>query len=232
MKELLKKYSSEILSGACIILSIFCVVGLNRFKTDLESSPNQISIVYPLQKESKESFSSNDSPIFKKEWIKKKPKKEADPIHKEKLIPTKSTLVHEKPSSSFFSLDINTADADELQKLPGIGPKLSRKIIDFRKSHGSFVSTSDLLQVDGVGQKKLKSWLSLFNPPLRKVKVSVDNKSSKKLDGLAVSKKKKVARSKALVCSNCLAPLMSSNSRTPYFKPYCPSCLHYRGIQK
>lgn len=52
-------------------------------------------------------------------------------------------------------VDINTADADELDALPGIGPVLARRIIDWRTANGPFASPEQLLEVDGIGQATL-----------------------------------------------------------------------------
>ena len=51
-------------------------------------------------------------------------------------------------------IDLNTADADTLQLLRGIGPSLSSAIIDYRQEHGPFQSIEDLLLVPGIGEKK------------------------------------------------------------------------------
>ncbi len=52
-------------------------------------------------------------------------------------------------------ININTADSETLDRLPGIGPSIARRIVDYRKEHGRFKSTSELLQVPGIGEKKL-----------------------------------------------------------------------------
>ena len=52
-------------------------------------------------------------------------------------------------------MDINTASAEELQRLPGVGPKMADKIIDYRMQVGEFRSASDLTNVGGIGEKKL-----------------------------------------------------------------------------
>ena len=52
-------------------------------------------------------------------------------------------------------IPLNTASVDELDTLPGIGPKTARAIVEYRESHGKFTSAEELLQVRGIGRKKL-----------------------------------------------------------------------------
>ncbi len=51
-------------------------------------------------------------------------------------------------------INLNTANAAALDRLPGIGPALAQRIIEYRKEHGKFKNISELLQVSGIGQKK------------------------------------------------------------------------------
>lgn len=48
-------------------------------------------------------------------------------------------------------LDINTATLEQLQALPGVGPVLARRILDYREAHGAFSSVSQLTLVKGIG---------------------------------------------------------------------------------
>ncbi|HPO04183.1 MAG TPA: helix-hairpin-helix domain-containing protein [Bacillota bacterium] len=50
-------------------------------------------------------------------------------------------------------ININTADSAELQKLTGIGPVTAGKIIAYRNEFGSFKTTEELLNVNGIGEK-------------------------------------------------------------------------------
>ena len=52
-------------------------------------------------------------------------------------------------------LDLNSAGATDLDALPGIGPALARRIVDYRQKHGPFKKIDDLLQVSGIGPKLL-----------------------------------------------------------------------------
>ena len=50
-------------------------------------------------------------------------------------------------------VNINTATAEQLELCPGVGPARARRIIEFRKTHGSFDQVEDLVQVSGIGEK-------------------------------------------------------------------------------
>ena len=52
-------------------------------------------------------------------------------------------------------LNLNTATAEQLETLPGIGPDLAQRILDFRAGHGPFKDVEGLLQVKGIGEAKL-----------------------------------------------------------------------------
>ncbi|MFQ5953008.1 MAG: ComEA family DNA-binding protein [Candidatus Omnitrophota bacterium] len=53
-------------------------------------------------------------------------------------------------------VNINTATAEELQTIPGIGEVYALRIIEYRNSRGSFGTESDLLNIEGIGEKKLE----------------------------------------------------------------------------
>lgn len=55
------------------------------------------------------------------------------------------------------AVDINTADAKTLEKLPGIGPAKAQAIVDHRSKNGAFKTVEDLKKVDGIGQKTFDS---------------------------------------------------------------------------
>lgn len=54
-------------------------------------------------------------------------------------------------------VNVNTASASELEKLPGIGPALAERIVSHRQSNGPFESLDDLTDVPGIGRAKLEA---------------------------------------------------------------------------
>lgn len=67
------------------------------------------------------------------------------------------------PASAEFTVDINTAAADELAQLPGLGPTIATRIIAHRETHGPFASPEALLDVPGIGE----ATLAAIRPHLR-----------------------------------------------------------------
>jgi competence protein ComEA len=54
-------------------------------------------------------------------------------------------------------VDLNTATAEQLEALPGVGPATSKAILSYRSSHGRFRSVTELLDVPGIGPAKLEA---------------------------------------------------------------------------
>jgi len=52
-------------------------------------------------------------------------------------------------------ININTATAEELTQLEGIGEVIAGRIVDYRSEHGKFASIEDLMQVKGIGESTL-----------------------------------------------------------------------------
>ena len=62
-----------------------------------------------------------------------------------------------KTSSTGKKINLNKADEDNLQEIPGIGPSMAQKIILYRNENGDFKSIEDLKNVSGIGDKKFDS---------------------------------------------------------------------------
>jgi competence protein ComEA len=56
-----------------------------------------------------------------------------------------------------FVLNLNTATLVELEALPGVGPVLARRIVDFREKKGGFRRVEELLVIPGISEKKWKA---------------------------------------------------------------------------
>lgn len=61
-----------------------------------------------------------------------------------------------------FPIDINRADAEQLTALPGIGEVLAGRIVAYWEENGSFLSTQELQNVEGIGEKRLDAILDLI----------------------------------------------------------------------
>jgi competence protein ComEA len=64
-------------------------------------------------------------------------------------------------------IDLNRASVEDLDAIPGLGPALAQRIVDYRQAHGPFMKIEDLREVSGVGPEnlaKLKPYLGLGGP--------------------------------------------------------------------
>ncbi len=59
-----------------------------------------------------------------------------------------------RPGKEF--VNINTASVDEMVKLPGVGPSTADKIVQYRKDSGGFKNIEELMDVNGIGEKKFE----------------------------------------------------------------------------
>ncbi|MDD7718064.1 MAG: helix-hairpin-helix domain-containing protein [Eubacteriaceae bacterium] len=87
------------------------------------------------------------------------------------IVPDKNELstgsFDEKGSTGLMDnglVNINIADSDGLQEIPGVGPSTAEKILAYRNSNGKFKSKEDLMNVSGIGQKtfdKIKDMITI-----------------------------------------------------------------------
>ena len=93
---------------------------------------------------------------------------EASPAQKNRLESITTSLVAsegqylldpEDPHNAPFNyskLQINSASAELLETIPGIGPALANRIVEFRSKNGDIANFNKLIQVSGVGHGKIK----------------------------------------------------------------------------
>ena len=72
------------------------------------------------------------------------------------LTATRDTVAARRALADTAVLDLNRAGAAELDALPGIGPVLARRIVEFRRQHGPFRRVEELRAVRGVGPRLLE----------------------------------------------------------------------------
>ena len=85
-------------------------------------------------------------------------------------LPTLGEVPHQAASSSLpggtssstSKININTADAQQLESLPGIGPAFAQRIIDYRTSQGRFSNIEDIENVSGIGKKRFEQLKDLI----------------------------------------------------------------------
>ncbi len=61
-------------------------------------------------------------------------------------------------------VNVNSASAEQLVTLPGVGPKLAARIVEYRQKAGGFKSIQEVMNVQGIGEKnfeKLQPYLAL-----------------------------------------------------------------------
>jgi competence protein ComEA len=71
---------------------------------------------------------------------------------------TASTRTEAKPAPA--TINLNTATAAELEKLPGIGQKVAARIVEYRQKNGPFKKVEELMNVQGIGEKSFLQFRS------------------------------------------------------------------------
>jgi competence protein ComEA len=83
------------------------------------------------------------------------------------LLVSGTAMAAGKPAPT-AKVNLNTASVEQLATLPGVGPKLAARIVEYRQKSGTFRSTQELINVKGVGEKsfaKIEPWLSVGEAP-------------------------------------------------------------------
>jgi competence protein ComEA len=81
-----------------------------------------------------------------------------------------SAWAQDKPAEAKAApqmVNLNTAPAEQLERLPGVGPKTAARIIEYRQKNGGFKKIEELMNVRGIGEKaflKMKNQLTVTAP--------------------------------------------------------------------
>lgn len=73
----------------------------------------------------------------------------------------------EAAETKVAAVNLNTASAAQLEAVPGIGPKMALRIVEYRQKNGAFKKIEELMNVKGIGEKsflKLKPHLTIAAP--------------------------------------------------------------------
>ena len=92
-----------------------------------------------------------------------------------------------KKKPPLHPVNLNTANSEQLQEVPGIGPATADKILQARKSYGTFKSVDDLEAIKGIGPKrldKMRRYLTVNAPaPGQNKKAATDAAAPEKKKG-------------------------------------------------
>lgn len=80
---------------------------------------------------------------------------QSDRLTLDELIEKSESL--SRTGGEYLKIDINTATAEELELLPGIGPALAERIVEYRDRFGPFENPKDLMKIKGIGEVKYES---------------------------------------------------------------------------
>ena len=67
-----------------------------------------------------------------------------------------ATAAQQSKAPSADKVNLNTASAEQLETLPGVGPALAKRIIEHRTKAGKFTKIEELLNVKGIGEKNFQ----------------------------------------------------------------------------
>jgi competence protein ComEA len=142
---------------ACSVLSVLSPVHQAPLLTEPMGSPVLASSSYGLQTELLQSVHHQQAEAIPVVVSALSP--EAIQVPKRKHPAKKgkksSTHQHHKKELPKSPVNINNASEAELCKLPGVGVKMAKRIIQYRKEHGAFASIDSFIEVKGIGRKKL-----------------------------------------------------------------------------
>jgi len=77
-------------------------------------------------------------------------------------LQTSSRRIPAAKSLSSQAININSADVNELQRIPGIGPVSAKKIVDHRDRYGPFRRPEEILIIDGISEKRFREFRSFI----------------------------------------------------------------------
>ncbi|WP_420317598.1 ComEA family DNA-binding protein [Ekhidna sp.] len=151
---------------------------ISYFKDQLVITPDSSAIAWI--NEVHNSYSVRQPETYDEEDISEL-KKVVDNTQIKKQYPEKNNIKKNIDNKKSIVLDINTATAGELQKVKGIGPTFSERIIKYRDLLGGFSDTTQLYEVYGLKEPVIKNILRSFKIDAPVVQLNINNDSIKYL---------------------------------------------------
>jgi len=71
-------------------------------------------------------------------------------------ISSVSALAQKSDPATAGKINLNTASAEQLESLPGIGPVTAKRIVDYRAKVGKFKQIEEIINIEGIGEKKFE----------------------------------------------------------------------------
>lgn len=97
--------------------------------------------------------SAQDSPVKQPEEVTALPLAVTDSPEQSPDVSETAAEATDNPEERTGKINLNEANAELLEELPGIGEVLARRILDYREANGSFSAVEELLDIDGIGEK-------------------------------------------------------------------------------
>lgn len=157
LEKLEIKRSERIAMSTLLILLVILSATLTLTEQDANYSEEYYAELEKVFKEKSEQIEQEDQMIM----ARYEPTREvptAMAVRKEEStnpIPTDTTDEDESMEDVPEIININTASNQLLQELPGVGPTYAERIVAWREENGSFTSKDQLMEIKGIGEKRL-----------------------------------------------------------------------------
>ncbi|MFD0704809.1 ComEA family DNA-binding protein [Alloscardovia venturai] len=167
-----KSSLSTVKYSAIVILILVCALSVSLTLLMIQGhnfASTQLTISASSQEEPSSTRSADSHQQARSSGLKEQQQIQEDAQRQAQQQDQTQTQAQEEPQLQSQSqgnqlININTASSQQLQEIPGVGPSIAGRIIDYRASHGRFTTVDQLMNVSGIGTKtleKLRSYVSV-----------------------------------------------------------------------